>query len=151
MHRLRLNVVPKPVLNSKQFLTLEFIENSRQNWNLSPKTNPTKVMTRSPSNVNRMVTMYLVILRHRDPRHCKLHCNTSAIVGTVIITFKFKIEKENWNKKNRKVAVDMCLSFIFVRYGWIVTDASQNLVSDCDKYHQEIGFKMLLRAFDNAS
>ena len=51
----------------EQFLTLESIENCRQNLNLSPRTNPMKAMTRSPSNVKNISTKYLVTLRHRDP------------------------------------------------------------------------------------
>ena len=35
----------------EQFLTLESIDNCRQNLNLSPRTNPMKAMTSSPSNV----------------------------------------------------------------------------------------------------
>ena len=50
----------------EQFLTLESIENCRQNLNLSPRTNPMKAMTSSPSIVYHISTRYLVTLRHCD-------------------------------------------------------------------------------------
>ena len=98
----------------EQFLTLESIENCRQNLNLSPRTNPVKAITRIPSNVYHISTRYLVELRHHDPIEAS---NIARRVPLLVLVIQVLSDNDMMRSKHQfslwNSAIDLKTSELF--------------------------------------